>query len=105
MQKIILFSSLLLLGLFSSQFLPGAVGPGYESFSSVVKLLTMFGLSFIMIHVGYEFELDKSNLKAYGWDYVVAATAAAFPWIFCLPISSSSSLPRSYGAPGPRGQT
>ncbi len=84
MQKIILFSSLLLLGLFSSQFLPGAVGPGYETFSSVVKLLTMFGLSFIMIHVGYEFELDKSNLKAYGWDYVVAATAAAFPWIFCL---------------------
>jgi Kef-type K+ transport system membrane component KefB len=50
--------------------------------SNVVKLLTMFGLSFIMIHVGYEFELDKSNLKAYGWDYVVAATA--FPWIFCL---------------------
>jgi Kef-type K+ transport system membrane component KefB len=35
-----------------------------------------------MIHVGYEFEVDKSNLKAYGWDYVVAMTAAAFPWIF-----------------------
>jgi len=43
----------------------------------------MLGLSFIMIHVGYEFEIEKSKLREYGWDYVVAATAAAFPWIFC----------------------
>ncbi|MDX2320484.1 MAG: hypothetical protein QNK26_07780 [Moritella sp.] len=35
-----------------------------------------------MINVGYEFELDKSKLRSYGWDYVVAMTAAAFPWIF-----------------------
>ena len=36
-----------------------------------------------MIHVGYEFEIDRSNLRAYAVDYGVAATAAAFPWIFC----------------------
>jgi Kef-type K+ transport system membrane component KefB len=42
----------------------------------------MFCLAFIRIHVGYEFEIDKSKLKEYGWDYVVAATAA-FPWLFC----------------------
>jgi len=35
-----------------------------------------------MIHVGYEFEIDRSRLKSYAVDYGVAATAAAFPWIF-----------------------
>jgi Kef-type K+ transport system membrane component KefB len=35
-----------------------------------------------MIHVGYEFEIDKQNLRQYGWDYVVAFTAASFPWLF-----------------------
>jgi Kef-type K+ transport system membrane component KefB len=42
----------------------------------------MLTLSFIMIHVGYEFELDKTNLRQYGWDYLVAMTAATFPWLF-----------------------
>jgi Kef-type K+ transport system membrane component KefB len=36
-----------------------------------------------MIHVGYEFEIEKSRPKQYAWDYLVAGTAAAFPWIFC----------------------
>jgi len=27
--------------------------------------------------------LDKSRPRDYAWDYVVAATAAAFPWILC----------------------
>lgn len=40
-------------------------------------------LAFIMIHVGYEFEIDRTRLKSYGFDYLVAATAAAFPWILC----------------------
>jgi hypothetical protein len=35
-----------------------------------------------MIRVGYEFVIDKSRLRSYGWDYVVAATAATFPWLF-----------------------
>jgi Kef-type K+ transport system membrane component KefB len=59
----------------------------------------MIGLAFIMIHVGYEFEIDKSNLRQYGWDYLVAMTAAAFPWIlvavyfiyFMLPPESAGS--------------
>jgi Kef-type K+ transport system membrane component KefB len=42
----------------------------------------MVGLSFIMIRVGYEFDIDRSRLRQYGWDYVVAFTAASFPWIF-----------------------
>ena len=48
-----------------------------------VRILTMVMLAFIMIHVGYEFEIDRSRLKSYGFDYLVAATAAAFPWILC----------------------
>jgi hypothetical protein len=36
-----------------------------------------------MIHVGYEFEIDKSQPKQYIWDYIVAGTAATFPWLFC----------------------
>jgi len=83
MRKVLLYSVLLVVGLIGSQALPAAMGDSYHAVGEVVALLTMVALSFIMIHVGYEFELDKSNLKAYGWDYVVAATAAGFPWIFC----------------------
>jgi Kef-type K+ transport system membrane component KefB len=82
MLKVLLFSTLLLLGLFGSQWLPGVVGPTYASVGDVIRVLTMIGLSFIMIRVGYEFDIDKSNLRQYGWDYVVALTAASFPWLF-----------------------
>ena len=82
MQKVLLFSVLLLLGLFGSQLLPGAVGPAYATIGDVIRVLTMVGLSFIMIRVGYEFDIDKSNLGKYAWDYAVAFTAASFPWIF-----------------------
>jgi len=82
MKKVLLFSTLLLLGLIGSQWLPGAIGAGYAGVGNLVRILTMIGLSFIMIRVGYEFDIDKSNLGQYGWDYVVAFTAASFPWIF-----------------------
>jgi Kef-type K+ transport system membrane component KefB len=82
MKKVALFSVLLVIGLFGSQWLPPLLGRAYGPVSHAILLLTMIALSFIMIHVGYEFELDKSNLKQYGWDYLVAFTAAAFPWIF-----------------------
>jgi Kef-type K+ transport system membrane component KefB len=82
MRKVLIYSVLLLGGLVASQALP-ALGPGvYEPLTHVIRLLTMVGLAFIMIHVGQEFDLDKSNMRRYGWDYVVAATAATFPWIF-----------------------
>ncbi len=81
MRKVLLFSVLLLIGLAGSQVLPGLVGPAYAAFGDLVRILTMIGLSFIMIHVGYEFDVDKSNLGQYGWDYVVAFTAASFPWV------------------------
>ncbi len=40
-------------------------------------------LAYIMIEVGREFNVDPNRKKQYAVDYGVAATAAAFPWIFC----------------------
>ncbi len=84
MRKIILFSTLLLAGLILSQFLGPLFGGAEEQVRKVVQLCTMTALAFIMIHVGLEFDIDKRNLRKYGWDYAVAATAAAFPWVFCV---------------------
>jgi Kef-type K+ transport system membrane component KefB len=84
MRKIILFSTLLLAGLILSQFLGPLFGGAEQQARKVVQLCTMTALAFIMIHVGLEFDIDKRNLRKYGWDYAVAATAAAFPWIFCV---------------------
>jgi len=83
MKRVFLFSILLVAGLVVSQVLPGALGEGHASVALVVRLLTMLCLSFIMIHVGYEFEIDRGRPLSYAVDYGVAATAAAFPWIFC----------------------
>jgi Kef-type K+ transport system membrane component KefB len=93
MRKVVVYSGLLIAGLLASQFLDGRG-------EHVIRLLTMFALAFIMIHVGYEFELDKSRPGDYAWDYVVAATAATFPWIFCalyfVYVMSPPELWRSY---------
>lgn len=83
MKKVLFYSMLLIAGLVGSQMLPTLLGDGYDAALPWIQALTMVALSYIMIGVGREFEIDKSNLKQYGWDYVVGATAAAFPWIFC----------------------
>ncbi len=82
MKKVLLFSLILIFGLIGSQFLPELLGESFANISFLIRVLMMVALSFIMIHVGYEFEIDKGNLKQYGVDYLVAMTAAAFPWIF-----------------------
>ena len=76
MRKVLLYSLLLIVGLVASQFLRGRGAP-------VVAPLTAVALAFIMIHVGYEFEIDKSRPRQYAWDYFVAATAASLPWLLC----------------------
>ncbi len=83
MKRVWIYSGLLLAGLVLSQVLPGALGEAFAALKLPLQVATMVCLSFIMIHVGYEFEVDKSNLRPYLVDYLVAATAAAFPWIFC----------------------
>lgn len=82
MKRVLLFSVLLVVGLVVSQYLDLIVGDSAIA-GEAVRILTMVMLGFIMIHVGYEFEIDRSRLKSYGYDYLVAATTAAFPWILC----------------------
>jgi Kef-type K+ transport system membrane component KefB len=84
MRKVAIFSLLLMAGIVGAQLLPGLTGSAYAGVSHGLRLATMVALAFIMIHVGYEFELDQNNLGQYGWDYVVAMTAAAFPWVFVV---------------------
>lgn len=76
MKKVLIYSLLLVVGLVLSQFIADAL-------RTPLTLLTMVALSFIMIHVGFEFDIDRSRPRQYVWDYVVAGTAAAFPWLFC----------------------
>ncbi len=82
MSRVLLYSMLLVAGLVGSQVVPTLLGDLWPSASLVVRLGTMAALAFIMIHVGYEFEVDRARPRALAYDYGVAATAAAFPWIF-----------------------
>lgn len=72
---------LLMVGLLLSQVLPTVMGESYATLSEVVNILLGTCLAFIMINVGREFELDKSNVGSYIKDYCVAMLAAAAPWI------------------------
>ncbi len=68
---------LLLIGMVVSQVFD------FVSSHNLLIRATTICLSYIMIEVGLEFMINKSNLRSYVWDYIVAATAAAFPWILC----------------------
>ncbi|MGE5219147.1 MAG: sodium:proton antiporter [Chloroflexota bacterium] len=82
MKRVATFSLLLITGLIGAPLLPELTGDYFPTAEKAITSLTLIGLGFIMIHVGYEFEIDKSDIRSYGWDYVVAMTAAAFPWVF-----------------------
>ncbi len=82
MKKVLSFSILLMLGLFLSQTLPTALGDSYiAAKNQYLTPLLSICLSFIMINVGREFEVDKSRWKDYTADYFIAMTTAALPWI------------------------
>ena len=80
MKKIILFSVFLVTGLVLSQMMPEIAGESYKTFRFINGILLSVALSFIMINVGREFELDKSKWRSYRTDYFVAMVAAAAPW-------------------------
>lgn len=82
MKKIVIFSICLVTGLIVSQILPDMLGEGYQGFRFVNGMALSVALSFIMINVGREFELDKKQWRSYGKDYYIAAMTAALPWIF-----------------------
>ena len=81
MKKVLSFSAVLMLGLITSQILPSIFGANYESFRTITNTLLYICLSFIMINVGREFELDKSQWRSYAGDYFIAMATAAMPWL------------------------
>ncbi|MXY23070.1 MAG: sodium:proton antiporter [Acidobacteria bacterium] len=98
MRIVLAYSILLFVGLGLSQVLPALLGDARDAVATTVRLLTMTGLAFIMIRVGFEFHIDKSNLRQYGWDYVVAFTAASFPWVFVTGYFVFAMLPPEFWA-------
>ena len=81
MKKVLSFSAVLILGLIASQILPSIFGANYDSFRTITNTLLYICLSFIMINVGREFELDKSQWRSYAGDYFIAMATAAMPWL------------------------
>lgn len=77
MHYVLIYSGLLIGGMVVSQL------ADLTGLRLAVSTATTVCLAYIMLEVGLEFTLDKRRLKAYGWDYLVAATAAGFPWVFC----------------------
>ena len=66
MRRVAVFSLLLIAGMIGAQMLPSLGDASYAAIGHGLRLVTMVTLSFIMIHVGYEFELDKTNLASMG---------------------------------------
>ena len=80
MRKVLSFSVFLMMGLLLSQFLPAMAGEDYGTVKTIANILLYVCLSFIMINVGREFEIDKSRWKSYAEDYFIAMATAAMPW-------------------------
>ena len=82
MKKVLSFSAMLMIGLLLSQLMPELLTETcYEHTRHGIEILLGVCLAFIMINVGREFEVDKSNIKSYAKDYLVAMLAAAMPWL------------------------
>ncbi len=100
MKKVISFSLMLMLGLVLSQMLPAQLGESYAELKHIVELMLGVCLAFIMINVGREFEIDKSNVKVYVKDYLVAMLAAALPWLFIAMYYIFALMPTDWWSSG-----
>lgn len=74
---------MLLLGLFGSQWLPGVVGPTYATVGDVIRVLTMAGLSFIMLAVAYGFLHQVRIPVTWSWVLGYAVVIAGFSEFIC----------------------
>jgi Kef-type K+ transport system membrane component KefB len=72
---VLIYSALLILGMGLSQL------SAIDDLKPQISALTMIFLAYIMIEVGMEFEIDKSQPRNYAVDYLVAMGAAAVPWL------------------------
>ena len=57
MNRVLIYSALLILGMVLSQL------PAVDHWKLEISALTMIFLAYIMIQVGMEFEIDKTNLR------------------------------------------
>jgi Kef-type K+ transport system membrane component KefB len=76
MRKVLWYSLLLMAGLIASQVLAGR-------YHRIIELLTLFCLSFVVVRLGFGFEIARDKPQKYIWDYVVGTTTTVFPWLFC----------------------
>ena len=83
MRKVLSFSAFLIIGLLLSQYLPLLAGEGYATVKIVSNILLYICLSFIMINVGREFEVDKTRWRSYAGDYFIAMATAIY-YVFVL---------------------
>ncbi len=96
MKKVRLLSLSLIFGLVLSQLIPNITDPdAFERLKNVTDFLLFACLSFIMINVGREFELDKKQMRNYATDYGVAMGAAAVPWLL-VAVYFMFLLPKEY---------
>ena len=100
MKKVLSFSLMLMVGLVLSQLLPLFMGDSYGELKHMVEVMLGICLAFIMINVGREFEIDKSNVKVYVKDYLVAMLAAALPWIFIAAYYVFALMPQEWWGMG-----
>ena len=91
---------MLMLGLVLSQILPMLMGDSYAELKHMVEVALGVCLAFIMINVGREFEIDKSNVRVYVKDYLVAMLAAALPWIFIAVYYIFALMPQEWWGMG-----
>lgn len=84
MRKVLSFSLFLVLGLAASQLLPGLLSDAYTPFKAATDTLLYVCLSFIMINVGREFEIDRTRWRSYAADYFIAMATAALPWLLIV---------------------
>ncbi len=87
MRKVWLYSFLLTAGVIISQFLSGRT-------RMLIELATMFSLSFIVIHVGFGFEISRSQPGMIFWDNVVSAAITVCPWFLCTAYFVFAMAPR-----------
>lgn len=73
-----------MLGLVLSQLLPDLFGSSYHAFKTWSDSLLYICLAFIMINVGREFEIDKTQWRSYTTDYFIAMATAALPWLMIV---------------------
>ncbi len=100
MKKVLSFSFMLMAGLVLSQLLPVWLGETYGEVKHLVEIMLGVCLAFIMINVGREFEIDKSNVKMYVKDYFVAMFAAAVPWILIALYYIFALMPQEWWSSG-----